>query len=586
MKRCIALFFLLSTLSYGQAGLEGGAEGLHQRNTKTVGQWGFSFGTGGKVSNDQWAMARGGNYSDENGKVHGIQDVALSFTGNINASLGLLPFVDVGAVWPIYYDHVHDEDQESEANGMLAGGLGDLDVWVKVRAPLGDEHSVFSVAGMLEVFAPTGKKTAGIRPRHVWNLNANGYTDPYTAGNLALAYGVIGSADLSYTRRKFPIRINAFASFVYAIDSHEPNAFMYALGANLYTIENMDFFIEYSGEMRVQNKGYPIDPFVDPMYITPGVRFTIFDGIDVALGFEISGRNFINPYFSGKKEVEGCEDYQVNFKGKGGNRATYCYTPGEMYGLVAMANWTFGGTTAIYDEDEDGVSDKYDLCAHTPYLIKVDKEGCPYDDDKDGVPNELDVCGKTPAGAVVDSIGCPFDSDNDKVLDGIDKCPNSKLGAFVNEFGCERDVDQDGVPDDEDICPNTLKDVEVDSVGCPINKKLDLNRLKQSIRFKSYSAKFTKESYGAMNDIAALMIQFPHVNLEIQGHTDNFGDSRKNKMLSLLRARSVEDYLVEQGIDPMRLRAVGYGADKPVATNATKKGRMQNQRVELIPFVK
>ena len=44
--------------------------------------------------------------------------------------------------------------------------------------------------------------------------------------------------------------------------------------------------------------------------------------------------------------------------------------------------------------------------------------------------------------------------------------------------------------------------------------------------------------------------------------------------------RGVEAYLVEQGIDPGRLVAKGYGPDKPIADNSTRKGRMANRRVE------
>ena len=57
-------------------------------------------------------------------------------------------------------------------------------------------------------------------------------------------------------------------------------------------------------------------------------------------------------------------------------------------------------------------------------------------------------------------------------------------------------------------------------------------------------------------------------------------------MHSEQRAQAVVKYLVKKGIDSERLRAVGYGSDKPIADNKTKKGRKLNRRVELVPFEK
>ena len=89
-----------------------------------------------------------------------------------------------------------------------------------------------------------------------------------------------------------------------------------------------------------------------------------------------------------------------------------------------------------------------------------------------------------------------------------------------------------------------------------------------------------------MNNIAKLLKKLPAVNLEVQGHTDDTGKEEKNKKISEQRAQAVVKYLVKKGIDSERLRAVGYGSDKPIADNKTKKGRKLNRRVELVPFEK
>lgn len=68
---------------------------------------------------------------------------------------------------------------------------------------------------------------------------------------------------------------------------------------------------------------------------------------------------------------------------------------------------------------------------------------------------------------------------------------------------------------------------------------------------------------------------------EVASHTDDEGDSAVNLKLSQRRAEAVVRYLVQSGVAPDQLRAVGYGETQPVADNATHDGRTANRRVEL-----
>jgi outer membrane protein OmpA-like peptidoglycan-associated protein len=70
-------------------------------------------------------------------------------------------------------------------------------------------------------------------------------------------------------------------------------------------------------------------------------------------------------------------------------------------------------------------------------------------------------------------------------------------------------------------------------------------------------------------------------NWIISGHTDNTGTKEHNAPLSLARAQSVGSWLEHHEIDAARYTAVGIGADRPVANNATAGGRALNRRVEL-----
>jgi len=65
------------------------------------------------------------------------------------------------------------------------------------------------------------------------------------------------------------------------------------------------------------------------------------------------------------------------------------------------------------------------------------------------------------------------------------------------------------------------------------------------------------------------------------GHTDSVGSDAYNERLSLARAESVKAYLVSQGVDVKRVRAVGKGESQPIADNATREGRARNRRVEV-----
>jgi OOP family OmpA-OmpF porin len=105
--------------------------------------------------------------------------------------------------------------------------------------------------------------------------------------------------------------------------------------------------------------------------------------------------------------------------------------------------------------------------------------------------------------------------------------------------------------------------------------------LSNSIFFEFNSAELKDESYATLNEVVDILKaqkQLPEINIE--GHTDSIGSASYNKKLSLKRAQSVRDYLIEQGIDAEKLRAAGFGETKPVSTNLSEEGRAENRRVE------
>lgn len=86
---------------------------------------------------------------------------------------------------------------------------------------------------------------------------------------------------------------------------------------------------------------------------------------------------------------------------------------------------------------------------------------------------------------------------------------------------------------------------------------------------------------GTLESVALVLREYDKTIIQIEGHTDSSGSDSYNQLLSERRASSVRDFLMNQGIEPKRTRAVGYGERYPVASNDTASGREQNRRVEL-----
>ncbi|HEV2731605.1 MAG TPA: OmpA family protein [Terriglobales bacterium] len=82
--------------------------------------------------------------------------------------------------------------------------------------------------------------------------------------------------------------------------------------------------------------------------------------------------------------------------------------------------------------------------------------------------------------------------------------------------------------------------------------------------------------------VAGILLAYPDLRLEVDGHTDSVGSDAYNQQLSEKRAASVRDYLAQQRIPIASVTVQGFGKTQPVASNATGSGRQQNRRVELV----
>ena len=100
------------------------------------------------------------------------------------------------------------------------------------------------------------------------------------------------------------------------------------------------------------------------------------------------------------------------------------------------------------------------------------------------------------------------------------------------------------------------------------------------------SAELSPEAQTVLDEQAVVMEKDPKLQLIITGYTDSIGPEEYNQGLSERRANAAKEYLVSKGVAADRLKAMGYGETRPIASNDTKEGRAQNRRIELIPIWK
>ncbi|NHB59140.1 OmpA family protein [Acinetobacter sp. 194] len=100
------------------------------------------------------------------------------------------------------------------------------------------------------------------------------------------------------------------------------------------------------------------------------------------------------------------------------------------------------------------------------------------------------------------------------------------------------------------------------------------------IEFESGSAVLLPAGIQILDEMVIALNKVQGKNVKIIGHTDSQGNPDKNKTLSQQRADAVKQYLIAKNIAATRLSTEGFGADKPVADNATPEGRKKNRRIE------
>jgi outer membrane protein OmpA-like peptidoglycan-associated protein len=289
---------------------------------------------------------------------------------------------------------------------------------------------------------------------------------------------------------------------------------------------------------------------------------------------------------------------------------------------------------SLGDRDGDGIKDDIDKCPDNPEDFDrfEDEDGCPEpDNDRDGILDEDDKCPEIPEDKdnFQDEDGCPEgdknDRDGDGILDNVDKCPDDPedFDQFEDEDGCpDPDNDQDGILDADDLCPNDPEDKDgfededgcpdldndkdrildkddrcpnepetyngtEDEDGCPDRGRVVVTdtaiEILDVVYFEYNKAIIKPQSYPILDAVAATMQGNPSIQLiEVQGHTDERGDDAYNLDLSDRRAKAVEKYLADKGVEAKRLTAQGYGETQPLDRRSNEAAWAKNRRVAFL----
>ncbi len=103
----------------------------------------------------------------------------------------------------------------------------------------------------------------------------------------------------------------------------------------------------------------------------------------------------------------------------------------------------------------------------------------------------------------------------------------------------------------------------------------------KAIQFGPNSSKVDGQYFDFLARIKEALSLYPDRLVKIEGHTDSTGDEKANRELSLQRAEAVQEFLIAAGVSPDRVRALGFGEVKPIASNMYKQGRAMNRRIDI-----
>lgn len=128
------------------------------------------------------------------------------------------------------------------------------------------------------------------------------------------------------------------------------------------------------------------------------------------------------------------------------------------------------------------------------------------------------------------------------------------------------------------VANKNVRELEINFKLQPVDVGISVNL--KHVLFRQSSPELLPESFDELDKVVNFLREYPTVEIELAGHTDDAGKASLNLKLSRDRVNHVKYYLVEKGIVSSRVKGVGYGETRPIASNKTDEGRKMNRRVE------
>ncbi|MEJ5286698.1 MAG: hypothetical protein CH6_0321 [Candidatus Kapaibacterium sp.] len=157
---------------------------------------------------------------------------------------------------------------------------------------------------------------------------------------------------------------------------------------------------------------------------------------------------------------------------------------------------------------------------------------------------------------------------------------NNFSSQLTNLYSIKYRTDLPAIPDSINIAIFSPERKEIVRKTIPI-VELGRKLIIENLLFDTNSASLP-DTVKELEVLYQFMKNKPNVTILVEGHTDDRGSHPYNDKLSLMRAESVKNYLVSRGINPERIKTVGYGKRKPLAPNDTEFGRRLNRRTEIV----
>jgi outer membrane protein OmpA-like peptidoglycan-associated protein len=530
------------------------------------------------------------------GSVGGNRDENLWLTEDFSVGFGFA-FTDWLSV-NLFSRYMADELDSTGNQNYLSHGLGDLEVGVKITPSSyrRKQNGGWGLGLFPSVSIPIGTEPKDYYPDTIFSFytGQGGIYRYFTSGEVD--YG--GKLLISYTTHTdIPVEFDGNIGYFTHNKDTKGNRLSYGFGVgSLY--RNFVPYIEVSGsELRDRNMGPRV------LYLTPGIKIGNKNGasLNLALNFRVVGhvdkenKKDSSSYISVGEVVTPSWSFNLSYA-QGFSFYKQPPSPPTISGIVIDADTREPLCAMIMLPDTLIKTDTMgNYCIQpTPgtFIMRVSCEG--YISKEQSVVIELEQ--EHLISFELEKVRIPMAEIVGKVMDRVSKTPLVAEISFP-ETDIEPFVtDETGVFKSK-LSPGTyiVKTTAEGYIPCatPVLLKdeetvfKDFCLLKQhekitlrGINFATGSAKIETVYYPILDGGLKILKEYPNIKVEIRGHTDDIGSAEANLVLSQSRARSVMNYFIKMGIEPLRLRAVGYGEVMPIATNGTEEGRAQNRRIE------